>query len=197
MEGGPPIFGQDSTCPALLTDRTEPLPVRAYHPLWGAVPDASGLLRTTTGLVPVRSPLLRESRLMSFPPGTEMVQFPGFAPPSSRPTVPHARWVTPFGDPRITGCSPLPAAYRSVPRPSSPLGAEASTRCPSPARPAPAQTPRARSPSIPFLFPAAQKGSLLDPLHDVQTTHHQQPSWWARAESNGRPHPYQGCALTS
>lgn len=22
-------------------------------------------------------------------------------------------------------------------------------------------------------------------------------SWWARADSNGRPHPYQGCALTS
>ena len=31
------------------------------------------------GLVPVRSPLLRESRLISFPPGTEMVQFPGLA----------------------------------------------------------------------------------------------------------------------
>ena len=33
----------------------------------------------TTGLVRVRSPLLTESRLMSFPPGTEMFQFPGFA----------------------------------------------------------------------------------------------------------------------
>ena len=32
-----------------------------------------------TGLVRVRSPLLAESRLMSFPPGTEMFQFPGFA----------------------------------------------------------------------------------------------------------------------
>ena len=32
-----------------------------------------------TGLVRVRSPLLTESRLMSFPPGTEMFQFPGFA----------------------------------------------------------------------------------------------------------------------
>ena len=35
-----------------------------------------------TGLVRVRSPLLTESRLMSFPPGTEMFQFPGFASPS-------------------------------------------------------------------------------------------------------------------
>ena len=31
------------------------------------------------GLIPVRSPLLRESRLISFPPGTEMFHFPGFA----------------------------------------------------------------------------------------------------------------------
>ena len=32
-----------------------------------------------TGLVRVRSPLLAEYRLISFPPGTEMFQFPGFA----------------------------------------------------------------------------------------------------------------------
>jgi hypothetical protein len=38
--------------------------------------------------------------------------------------------VSPFGDPRIKGCSPLPAAFRSVPRPSSPLSAKASTKCP-------------------------------------------------------------------
>jgi hypothetical protein len=31
------------------------------------------------GLVPVRSPLLGESRLISLPPGTEMFQFPGLA----------------------------------------------------------------------------------------------------------------------
>jgi hypothetical protein len=31
------------------------------------------------GLIPFRSPLLRESRLISFPPGTEMFQFPGLA----------------------------------------------------------------------------------------------------------------------
>ena len=30
-------------------------------------------------LFPFRSPLLRESRLISLPPGTEMCQFPGFA----------------------------------------------------------------------------------------------------------------------
>ena len=39
-------------------------------------PDESGWFR----LFRVRSPLLTESRLLSFPPGSEMFQFPGFAP---------------------------------------------------------------------------------------------------------------------
>ena len=39
--------------------------------------------------------------------------------------------VSPFGNPRIKDCSHLPAAYRNVLRPSSPLNAKASTRCPS------------------------------------------------------------------
>jgi hypothetical protein len=55
------------------------LPVRGCHPLWPAFPDSSGCFIHATGLVRVRSPLLAESRLMSFPPGTEMFQFPGFA----------------------------------------------------------------------------------------------------------------------
>ena len=55
------------------------LPVRGYHPLWPDFPDGSGLRHKATGLVRVRSPLLAESRLISFPPGTEMFQFPGFA----------------------------------------------------------------------------------------------------------------------
>ena len=41
------------------------------------------------------------------------------------------RWVAPFGYPRITARSQLPEAFRRVPRPSSPLIAKASTRCPS------------------------------------------------------------------
>jgi hypothetical protein len=67
---------------------------------------------------------------MSFPPATEMFQFAGFASTLSQGPIPLARWVAPFGDLRITGCSPLPEAYRRVPRPSSPLGAKASTKCP-------------------------------------------------------------------
>ncbi len=37
------------------------------------------LTLSLTGLFPFRSPLLRKSRLISFPPGTEMFQFSGFA----------------------------------------------------------------------------------------------------------------------
>ena len=37
--------------------------------------------------------------------------------------------VSPFGCPRIKACSQLPVAFRSVPRPSSPLNAKASTKC--------------------------------------------------------------------
>ena len=38
-----------------------------------------------------------------------------------------ADWVSPFGHPRIIACLQLPEAFRSWPRPSSPLRAKAST----------------------------------------------------------------------
>src|SRR3954470_1173485 len=44
--------------------------------------------------------------------------------------IPFSGWVAPFGDPGINDRSHLPRAFRSVPRPSSPLSAKASTRCP-------------------------------------------------------------------
>ena len=67
---------------------------------------------------------------MSFPPGTEMFQFPGFASISYvfRYRSP-CGGVAPFGYPRIKACSRLPMAFRSVPRPSSPPDAKASTEC--------------------------------------------------------------------
>ena len=43
--------------------------------------------------------------------------------------MPLKRRVSPFGNPRIKVYSQLPRAYRSVSRPSSPLGAKASTKC--------------------------------------------------------------------
>ena len=70
LEDGPPMFRQDFTCPALLEDLHDALPVRDYHPLRSDFPDGSGFVTKATGLVRVRSSLLTESRLMSFPPAT-------------------------------------------------------------------------------------------------------------------------------
>src|SRR5689334_5412010 len=55
--------------------------VRCYHHLCPDFPDRSAKRHrlVPTGLFRVRSPLLAESRLISFPPGTEMFQFSGLA----------------------------------------------------------------------------------------------------------------------
>ncbi len=137
MEGGPPIFRQDCSCPALLEDDRPGFPygaVTRYGPPFQTLPVPKPI---ATGLVRFRSPLLAESRLMSVPPATEMFQFAGFASPSYGfrrrypARVAPRGWVAPFGDPGINDRSHLPRAFRSVPRPSSPLSAKASTRCPS------------------------------------------------------------------
>ncbi len=64
-----------------------------------------GLTLTRFSLFPFRSPLLRESRLLSFPRGTEMFQFPRFPPPAlciqAGVTLHHECWVSPFGHLRI------------------------------------------------------------------------------------------------
>ena len=103
-------------CPTTqLQHRTRPVPLKSF------------------GLFPFRSPLLRESRLISLPPGTKMVQFPGSAslPYSLQTGIPahDDRWVPPFGYPWISACLQLPRAFRSSPRPSSPQRAKASTVC--------------------------------------------------------------------
>ena len=83
------------------------------------------------GLFRVRSPLLSESRFLSFPSGTEMVHFPEFA--RARLWIHRAvRGFYPRGFPHseISGynaCVRLTEAYRSLPRPSSPVSAKAST----------------------------------------------------------------------
>ena len=73
------MFRQDGSCPALLKDRDPGFPygaVTRYGPPFQTLPVPK---TCATGLVRVRSPLLAESRLMSFPPATEMFQFAGFA----------------------------------------------------------------------------------------------------------------------
>ena len=68
--------------------------------------------------------------MISPPPGTEMFQFPGFASGRILMTGIAPRRVPPFGHPGINACVPLPPAYRSLPRPSSPPCAQASPTCP-------------------------------------------------------------------
>src|SRR5687767_9024929 len=71
LEDGPPIFGQDSTCPALLIPRLVPphrFRIRGYHPLWPDFPDRSASdMAKSRWLFRFRSPLLSESRLISVP----------------------------------------------------------------------------------------------------------------------------------
>ena len=73
------MFRQDCTCPALLVDECSHYPYGAITLCGPAFLTDSGCLTFATGLVRVRSPLLAEYRLMSFPRGTEMFQFPRFA----------------------------------------------------------------------------------------------------------------------
>jgi hypothetical protein len=146
LEGGPPSFAPGFSFRALLRNSaTTPSCVRlpGSHRLWPPVPRefASRAVPrpqvlqprchkdTGLGLDPFRSPLLRTSRLISLPPGTEMFQFPGFASSLLRMTGCNTRRVAPFGHLRITACVPLPGASRSLPRPSSPLCAQASPTC--------------------------------------------------------------------
>ena len=84
MEGGPPVFTQRFTCVALLAPGRFGFRIRVCHPLWSIFPNASPIVAgpLMVGLVRVRSPLLTESRLISFPPVTEMFHFTGFAIPS-------------------------------------------------------------------------------------------------------------------
>ena len=124
LEDGPPIFRQDFTCPALLLSSLVPrrsFRIRGYHPLWPHFPERSANSRAKSRrLVPFRSPLLWESRLISVPPVTEMFQFSGFAPEllciqnsvtSKRPGFPIRKSADqgPFaGSPRlIAGCHVL------------------------------------------------------------------------------------------
>ena len=145
---GHPRFPPDVTCPAVLTrSRHRVARVVAYGALTrsGAPSQGTSAGFSVTrprvlqprgtevprfGLVPVRSPLLRESRLISLPPGTEMFQFPGFASPRRVMTGLAPRRVAPFGHLGLTACVRLPRAYRSLPRPSSPPCAQASPTCP-------------------------------------------------------------------
>ena len=131
LEGGPPTFRQDFTCPALLMS----------------------LFRfTRTGLSPTMAQLsrwFRLCRIRRWPSPRSLATTSGVSVDVLSSgyldvSVPRVRFlhlfiqckmtltgrVSPFGYPRIKACSQLPMAFRSVPRPSSPLSAKASTERP-------------------------------------------------------------------
>src|SRR5438309_8178305 len=66
-------------------------------------------------LIPFRSPLLRESLLLSFPVGTEMFQFPTFPLPvlcvQTGVTLHYECRVSPFRHPRINAWSAAPRGF--------------------------------------------------------------------------------------
>ena len=70
-------------------------------------------------LFPFRSPLLRESLLLSLPRGTEMFQFPRFPPTAlcvqAEVTGHDPSRVSPFGDPRIKARSTAPRGISQPP----------------------------------------------------------------------------------
>jgi hypothetical protein len=117
--------------------------VRVYHALWSAFPHTSANLWLASYLIPrphlskprwfrlfrVRSPLLTESLLFSFPSGTEMVHFPELTLSALCIQAVVYR-VPPFGNRRVSGYVLLTVAYRSFSRPSSSLSAKAFTACP-------------------------------------------------------------------
>ena len=136
LEGGPPSFAPGFSFRALLRNSaTTGSRVRlpGSHRLWPPVPGkftSPALSRPQVlqprahkehglGLGPFRSPLLRTSRLISLPPGTEMFQFPGFAFRSRGMTgtspagLPHSAIS---GSPRVCHSPELLAAYHGLHR---------------------------------------------------------------------------------
>ena len=73
----------------------------------------------TNRLLQFRSPLLSESRLISFPRATEMFQFARFASTDLciQSGIPLTRWVSPFGHLRIKACLPAPRSFSQATTP--------------------------------------------------------------------------------
>src|SRR4051812_36959048 len=78
-----------------------------------------GIFPRRFGFFPFRSPLLAESRLLSFPRGTEMFHFPRFAPARlciQRVVRRHyPPWVSPFGHRRIKAWLAAPRRFSQLP----------------------------------------------------------------------------------
>ena len=112
------------------------LTARQHSPSGPTTPQLQRLSAITQlrfGLFRVRSPLLTESLLFSLPVGTEMFHFPTFPPTTlyiQAEVAGHDSGISRFPYSEIHGSKlvyQLPVAYRRLQRPSSALGAKAST----------------------------------------------------------------------
>lgn len=131
----PPYSG----CPA----RARAVRLQGFHLLWRAFPVRFDL--STDSLCGPYYPRPRHCRgrvwavprslattggitgLFSAPPPTKMFQFGGLASSRRKISRPKPGWVAPFGYLRIPASLRLPAAFRSLSRPSSPDDTKAST----------------------------------------------------------------------
>ena len=95
--------------------------IRGYHPLRPLFPKRSIKHIKTFGLIRFRSPLLTESLRFLFLRVLRCFSSPGLLPLLG--DISSICRVAPFGHLRIKSCVPIPAAFRSLPRPSSPLKA--------------------------------------------------------------------------
>lgn len=98
LEGGPPLFKQDSACLALLASLRKSKEHRTITFYGLFFQTIIPYFCTGKGLFRFRSPLLSKSRLISLPLATKMFQFARLAPLETRGTC-YYRWVTPFGNP--------------------------------------------------------------------------------------------------
>ena len=128
LEGGPPVFGQDFTCPALLSDgRTVRCAYRPVTCCGGAFHPASSQFPATE---PVWAPPLSLTT-------TQGISVDFFSSGYLDVSVPRVRlrstmyssrgyacaWVSPFGSPMVKGPLRLAWDFRGLARPSSPADA--------------------------------------------------------------------------
>ena len=143
LRDGPRRFRQDSSCPALLRWFDDTISITCT----GLSPSSMKLSRffhlsdcivfkllqprncrnnSGLGSFHFARHYFGNRLFLSLPAGTKMFQFSAFAH-SYECIQPSAVWVAPFGYRRIISCWQIPVAFRSLPRPSSPPKAQASS----------------------------------------------------------------------
>ena len=138
LPDGPGRFGQDYSCPDLLRILLWRIKVhvRDCHPLWSHFPmrSISVILSMSQSYYPINAETFKvwaDPRSLAATGGItfcflllQVIRcFSSLRLPSLRNGMSSTYRVAPFGNLRINGYLHLPAAYRSLSRPSSPLRA--------------------------------------------------------------------------